>query len=97
VYQSTAQVGVPFFNLAGLILRNSLLAGNGAHECYLRNGATGAGIANLITDNSKNDHDDAPCPGFVTSDDPALGPLAISAPGTTPTLKIPLTSSTTDS
>jgi hypothetical protein len=96
VYQPTPQIGVPYANLAGLILRNSLLAGNGEHECYRRNGATGLGIANLITDNSKNDHDDAQCPGFETSDDPGLGPLALNAPGTTPTMKILITSSAAD-
>jgi hypothetical protein len=79
-----------------LTLRNSILAGNGPHACYLRNGAAASGLANLITDNSANSRGDAVCPGVVTSGDPQLAPLALNAPGRTPTMKLPLTSPAAD-
>jgi hypothetical protein len=77
---------------ASLVLRNSILAGNGPHECYLRNGAAASGLGNLIVDNTTNAHGDATCPGVVSTDDPGLGSLQLNYPGRTPTMAIPLTS-----
>jgi hypothetical protein len=79
-----------------LTVRNSILAGNGPHECYARNGASVSGVGNLITDNSENDHGDAICEGVVTSADPQLETLALNAPGRTPTMAIPGTSPAVD-
>jgi hypothetical protein len=76
-----------------LALRNSILAGNGPHECYARNGASVSGAGNLITDNSANTRGDATCAGVVTSTDPQLGALTLNAPGRTPTMSIPVSSS----
>lgn len=79
-----------------LSLRNSILAGNGPHECYARNGASMSGIANLITANSTNGHGDPGCPGVVTTVDPGLAGLQMTAPGRTPTMAISSTSSAVD-
>jgi hypothetical protein len=77
---------------ASLVLRNSILAGNGPHECYLRNGAAASGLGNLIVDNTTNAHGDATCPGVTETGDPQLGPLQLNFPGKTPTMAIPVTS-----
>ncbi|HXF97905.1 MAG TPA: nickel-binding protein [Gaiellaceae bacterium] len=79
-----------------LTLRNSILAGNGPHECYLRNGPAASGVGNLITHNLPNIRNDTPCPGVKTSSDPNLGPLGLNAPGRTPTMRIPLGSPAAD-
>jgi hypothetical protein len=82
---------------ASLQLRNSIVAGNGAAECYTRNGVTTTGSdGNVITDSSANNLDDPACPGVTSSDDPQLGPLLLNAPGRTPTLAIPVTSPAAD-
>lgn len=79
-----------------LTLRNSILAGNGPHECYARNGASVSGVGNLITDNSQNIRADATCEGVETSWDPQLEALALNPSGRTPTMKIPATSPAVD-
>jgi CSLREA domain-containing protein len=79
-----------------LTLRNSILAGNGAHECFVRGGAGYLGSNNLIVDSTQNGHGDAPCSGVTVTDDPGLGPLTITAPGKTPTMKIVITSPAAD-
>jgi hypothetical protein len=80
-----------------LTLRNTILAGNGQHECYLRNGATAPGSSNnLIVDSTPNTHGDAPCPGVTQTGDPQLGPLQLNFPGRTPTMAIALTSPAVD-
>ena len=76
---------------ASLILRNTILAGNGPHECYVRGDATTSGTANLITDNSANSRGDSPCPAATQTTDPQLQPLDDNG-GRTPTMKIPVTS-----
>jgi hypothetical protein len=81
---------------ASLTLRNSILAGNGAHECYVRNGAGYSGANNLIVESTENAHGDTPCSGVTVTADPGLGPLAVTAPGKTPTLKILITSPAAD-
>ena len=79
---------------ATLVLRNSIIAGNGEAECYTRNGVTTTGSAgNVITDSSENNLEDPPCLGVATAVDPGLGTLALNAPGRTPTMAIGLTSS----
>lgn len=74
---------------ATLILRNTIIASNGASECYTRNGVTTSGSAgNIITDSTVNNLGNPPCPGVATSDDPLLGGLAANLPGRTPTMKL---------
>ena len=86
----------PDSEAASLVLRNSILAGNGPHECYLRNGASYSGTHNLIVDSTENGHGDTPCSGVTQSDDPQLGALAMNFPGRTPTMAIPGTSPAVD-
>ena len=78
---------------ATLLLRNTIIAGNGEAECYTRNGVdTGGSDGNIVTDSSAphedNDDEYVPCPGVDGSDDPGLGALALNAPGRTPTMAI---------
>jgi CSLREA domain-containing protein len=78
-----------------MTLRNSILAGNGPHECYLRNGAGYSGTNNLILDSTENGHGDEPCSGVTVTDDPEFGPYGFNG-GKTPTLKLLITSPATD-
>jgi CSLREA domain-containing protein len=76
-------------NEATLLLRNTIIAGNGPFECYTRNGVdTGGSDGNIVTDSAANSQGDVPCPGVTGSDDPGLGQLQINAPGKTPTMAI---------
>jgi uncharacterized repeat protein (TIGR01451 family) len=72
---------------ASLHLTNTIVAGNipGAKECELIGSVSASGAGNLITNN-------ADCPGVAVTADPALKPLAIEAPGNTPTMAIDDTS-----
>jgi hypothetical protein len=82
---------------ASLRLRNTIVAGNGPSECYTRGGVSTTGsVSNLIADSTVNAHDDGPCPGVVTSEDPQIGSLTLNAPGLTPTFKIAATSPALD-
>ena len=82
---------------ASLRLRNSIVAGNGASECYTRGGVTTTGSArNVITDSTLNNLDNPACPGVFSSDDPGLQPLLKYAPGRTPTMAIPFDSVAVD-
>ena len=63
-------------------LQNTIVAGNGAHECYFQGSVTVVGISNLIQDNYG-------CPGGkVLGLDPDLGPLQLNAGGNTPTMAL---------
>lgn len=74
---------------ATLVLHNTIVAGNGAAECYTRNGVTTSGSGgNIITDSSLNNLGNPACTGVVSSDDPLLGGLDDNPPGRTPTLKL---------
>ena len=74
---------------ATLVLRNSIVANNGAAECYTQNGVTTSGSAgNLITDSTRNNLDNPACPGVESAEDPLLGGLDNNLPGRTPTMKI---------
>jgi hypothetical protein len=74
---------------ATFVLRNSIVAYNGASECYTRNGVTTSGSeGNIITDSTPNNLDNPPCPGVVTANDPLLENLEYNPPGTTPTMML---------
>ena len=78
---------------ATLVLRNTILANNGASECYTRNGVdTGGSLGNIMTNTAPNNLGNPPCPGvaggLTQSDDPGLGPLQLDPPGRTPTMAI---------
>ena len=72
------------------VLDNTIIAGNGANECFFLGSVTTAGTGNLIVNNGSGTAI-SPCPGVVTSADPLLGPLQNNQ-GFTPTMAIPKTS-----
>ncbi len=74
-----------------LTLDNTIIANNGASECFVRGSVTSAGAGNLIVNNGSGVPFSA-CPDVVTSNDPQLGALQLNAPGNTPTMAIPQTS-----
>jgi uncharacterized repeat protein (TIGR01451 family) len=76
---------------ASLDLTNTIVAGNtpGAKECELLGSVGTTGSGNLITNN-------VDCPGVVSTADPGLAPLAIEAPGNTPTMAIDASSAAYD-
>lgn len=77
---------------ASLTLDNTIIAGNGANECYVRGNVTLAGAGNLITSNGSGGAF-SPCPAVVATADPQLGPLQLNPPGLTPTMAISTKSS----
>lgn len=79
-----------------LTLRNTIVAGNGPHECYLRNGASISASGNLIVANTANIRGDTPCSPVAQTGDPQLGPLTVHFPSRTPTMAIPATSPAID-
>jgi hypothetical protein len=74
-------------------LYDTIIANNGANECFLKGPVTFAGgVGNLIMQNGVGVAPDgpfSPCPGVVSSSDPLLGPLQLNGPGDTPTMAIP--------
>lgn len=80
---------------ASVALRNTIVAGNtGRDECYLRNGPTASGTSNLVTPHGTDAF--TACPGITATADPQLGPLALNAPGRTPTMALSATSPAID-
>ena len=73
---STSIFGATSFNL-----RNTIIANNGADECFFMGTVIHNGSGNLITGNLG-------CPGMVSMADPQLGPLQLNSPGNTPTMAI---------
>lgn len=76
-----------------LNLRDTIIANNGPNECFFTNasvyqGATAIGSGNLIVNNGVGTGPFTPCPGVVSSNDPALQPLQLNSPGNTPTMAI---------
>jgi len=67
---------------ANLVLNNTLIANNGANDCWGQiingGGILLNGSHNLIEANTG-------CPGVSVSTDPNLGPFQLNAPGNTPT------------
>lgn len=83
------------------VLRNTIVAGNGAKECFFRNSSGGSvsttgSAGNLVTESTGLSAPEAACPGIVTAADPQLGPLLLSAPSRTETMAIPLGSPAAD-
>jgi uncharacterized repeat protein (TIGR01451 family) len=68
---------------ATLNLMNTIVGANVTpdDQCLLMGSVSASGSGNLVTGNGN-------CPGVVATGDPLLGPLAIEAPGTTPTMAI---------
>jgi|HubBroStandDraft_1064217.scaffolds.fasta_scaffold30097_2 hypothetical protein len=75
-----------------LVLNNTILANNGANECFCTNNVAATGAGNLIMSNGSGTGPFEPCPGLVTASDPELSPLTLNSPGNTPTMAIADTS-----
>lgn len=81
---------------ASLTLEDTIVANNGANECFVARGGVGSlvfttgSVANLIMNNGSGLVE--PCPGVVTNGDPQLGPLQLNL-GNTPTMGIASTAS----
>jgi hypothetical protein len=73
-------------------LYNTIIANNGANECYSKGPVTSQGGAgNLIMQNGVGAAPDGPfdpCPSVVSTRDPRLWPLQLNSPGNTPTMAI---------
>ncbi len=82
------------FTPANLVLQDTILANNGANECFYTGNAAVSGVGNLITTNGSGTQPFGTCPGVVTTTDPQLDPNGLKDNGgPTPTLAIPLFSS----
>ncbi len=77
---------------ARFTLNNTIIANNGANECYVNGSVTVSGTGNLIMSNGAGGSFGA-CPGVVVTADPQLGPLQLNSPGITPTMAISTSSS----
>ena len=83
-FPPTVPVDIPI----AFTLNNTVIANNGANECFfLGNGTINPeGAGNLIMQNGSGQFE--PCPGVVTTTDPQLHPLQLNSPGNTPTMAI---------
>jgi uncharacterized repeat protein (TIGR01451 family) len=80
---------------AGFTIQDTIVANNGANECFFTGNVTTSGVGNLIMSNGSGTQPFGTCPGVVTSVDPQLQPLQPPSVngGLTPTMAIPLFSS----
>jgi hypothetical protein len=69
-------------------LYNTIIANNGANECFFTGSMNVQGAGNLITSNGIGTGPFTACPGVVTTSDPQLQALQLNSPGTTPTMAI---------
>jgi hypothetical protein len=76
------------FASANFTLNNTIIANNGANECFFRGIVTVEGKGNLIMNNGSGTSQFSPCPGVVSTSDPQLHPLQLTSPGKTPTMAI---------
>jgi len=67
------------------ILNNTIIANNGANECFFTGSMNVKGAGNLIMNNGSGIASFSPCPDVVTTSDPQLQPLQLNSPGKTPT------------
>jgi hypothetical protein len=73
-------------------LNNTIVANNGANECFFTHNVTVQGAGNLVVNNGIGMGPFSPCPGVVTTANPSLFPLTLNQPGNTPTMAILLSS-----
>jgi len=70
-------------------LQNTIIANNGAQECFFDGSVTVSGVGNLIMSNGSGTGGSfTACPGVATSSDPLLAALTLNAPGNTPTMAL---------
>jgi uncharacterized repeat protein (TIGR01451 family) len=76
-------------------LQDTIIANNGANECFFTGSVNATGVGNLIMNNGSGTQPFGTCPGLVTNVDPqlqSLEPPSVNG-GLTPTMAIPLFSS----
>src|SRR5438105_3446907 len=76
-------------------IQDTILANNGANECFFTGNVTTSGVGNLVMSNGSGTQPFGACPGVVATVDPqlqALEPASVNG-GKTPTMAIPLYSS----
>jgi uncharacterized repeat protein (TIGR01451 family) len=81
--------------VTSFVIQDTIIANNGANECFFTNLVTVNGAGNLIMQNGSGTYPFGACPGVVTTADPqlqALQPASVNG-GKTPTMAIPLFSS----
>jgi hypothetical protein len=71
-----------------LTLDDTIIANNGANECFFTSSVAHAGTHNLITSNGSGTQPFGACDGVVTTADPQLQPLQLNDPGNTLTMGI---------
>jgi hypothetical protein len=79
------------------ILNNTIIAHNGANECFFTGSINVKGVANLIMDNGSGTSPFFKCPGVVSTSNPQLQPLQLNSPGNTPTMAITFRSAAANS
>src|SRR5207248_377495 len=80
---------------ASFTIQDTIVANNGANECFYTGNVTTSGVGNLVTSNGSGTQPFGACPGVVATADPqlqALQPASVNG-GKTPTMAIPLFSS----
>jgi hypothetical protein len=70
------------------ILNNTIIANNGANECFFTGSINVKGVGNLIMNNGSGTAPFSKCPGVVSTSNPQLQPLQLNSPGNTPTMAI---------
>jgi len=70
------------------VLFNTIIANNGANECFFNGSVLVQGAGNLIVNNGSGTGQFSSCPGAVIKSDPQLLPLQLNSPGNTPTMAI---------
>ncbi len=95
VYRPTTGAATTF------VLKNSIVANNGAKECFFRNSSGGSvtttgSTGNLVMASAGLSNPEFACPAIVASADPQLQPLALNFPGRTPTMALPFSSPAVD-
>lgn len=81
--------------VTSFVIQNTIIANNGANECFFTNLVTVSGAGNLIMQNGSGTYPFGACPNVVTTADPqlqSLQPASVNG-GKTPTMAIPLFSS----
>ncbi len=80
---------------AAFTVQDTIVANDGANECFYTGSVTATGVGNLIMNNGSGTQPFGACPGVVTNVDPqlqSLQPASVNG-GDTPTMAIPLFSS----
>src|SRR5204862_2320094 len=82
---------------ASFTIQDTIVANNGANECFVTGNVSASGVGNLIMSNGSGTQPFGTCPGVVATADPqlqALQPASVNG-GETPTMALSLHRSAT--